>query len=539
MKKIIAILFSLLFLSSSSYAYVSSFDVEIEKDIASPNETLDMTIKAVDDDWDVVEDYEWDVMMLIWWDNFDADVEFPSDGFYEFKAEDQWEVTFTKWLIFRDTWDFEVEVEDLMDADVSWSTNITIDSWADWMEFDVNVDSPVDWSTHTSHSINVIGSTDAPNTIYEIFINDEMVRDDITDENWDFNTYVDGQWAGELTLRVDLVGIDWNVVWQSDDINFTHEPDEEELFKSIELSPWNDVKQWDSVDITVETSSSAEAVDLNIEGYDVFTMDRTSEWVFERTITMNDSWSYELSVEVMAMWDWENFRNVDHINVEKERSIRNIRFERLPESDAIDFEWSFDWEIPKFKFAYATSEEDLDSSDRYEAVVDENEYTLENVEEWDNYYVRVYPLDIYDEVYWNESDIVLVEAWMMASPSCTVSWITLWTKTEDWTNYLTWDEVEWADIYEIYMAEDETSSISDMSKVWETDDTKFEYPFDADSEEEIYKWYAVQAKCSDWESVKLDGIEKVKVWPMMNIILFLMLALFVYFWIYLLRTSRN
>lgn len=526
MKKLL-FLIALIFNFAFASAFVAQFEVIVETNNARVNEPLDLTIKAVDDLWNVVVDYVWDILILLEWHWFDA-ADLPSDWIYSFRAEDQWEVKFTKWLTFRQEWTFELVVEDFLDFSISGMTEVNVWNPDDWLRFNVDIVSPVQWSTVKGSSVNVIWTTDAPNTIYEIFVNWTMVRDDITSPDGDINLFLDPRATWNLSLYINLLDIENNIVGVSETVNFTFQPEDDNFFKSIEIRPWNTVNEWDQISVVVNTIDSVETAELVFEWYSEFVMDRQSNGVFFRSINMNDAWSYEISLNLMSNWVNKNYKNVDVINVIKERVIRNIRFEKFADSNSIDFEWTYSWEIPRFKFAYAKTQAWLDSSDRDEIIVDVNKVLLNEIDVTEDLYVKVYPLNLSNQVDWTPSTIVLVEWTLMWSPSCTVAWIQLKTEEVDWKHYLVWWDVEWAENYEIFISDNEKSSIRDMQKVGETTQTRFEFPFDADAESEIYKWYAVQAKCIDWTSLQIDWMAKVKVWPLTNILLFLLISLFFY-----------
>ncbi len=95
--------------------------------------------------------------------------------------------------------------------------------------------------------------------------------------------------------------------------------------------------------------------------------------------------------------------------------------------------------------------------------------------------------------------------------------------------YLTWDEVEDVKKYTVYKSSKEADSVDDMEKVTETEDNKFEYPFDPDAEQNEYAYYLVQAECEDGTEVNLDGIKKVQVGPMNMIGALLILSVLAYF----------
>ncbi len=70
-----------------------------------------------------------------------------------------------------------------------------------------------------------------------------------------------------------------------------------------------------------------------------------------------------------------------------------------------------------------------------------------------------------------------------------------------------------------------------MQKVTETEENRFEYPFNKSAKQEKYAYYAVQAICKDGKALVIEDIKKVQTWPMENFLLLLFIAIFFY-WSY-------
>jgi hypothetical protein len=85
-----------------------------------------LIIKAVDANGDVVSDYEWDVLITIQdegWNDISDDqnkVTLPDDWVATFTIDDEGVKTYSKWLIFRQSGTYTVEVSDLTNSDISW-----------------------------------------------------------------------------------------------------------------------------------------------------------------------------------------------------------------------------------------------------------------------------------------------------------------------------------------------------------------------------------------------------------------------------------
>ena len=102
-------------------------------------------------------------------------------------------------------------------------------------------------------------------------------------------------------------------------------------------------------------------------------------------------------------------------------------------------------------------------------------------------------------------------------------------------HYLVWDDVPNATSYTVYMADDITAP---KRKLLTTTETRFEYPFDYSSEEEIYAYFWVEATCDDGKTVELTSSQKVQVGPKEDILLLICVSLFIYAGIRLYRYAE-
>jgi hypothetical protein len=111
---------------------------------------------------------------------------------------------------------------------------------------------------------------------------------------------------------------------------------------------------------------------------------------------------------------------------------------------------------------------------------------------------------------------------------CIVNGITVYTERIGNKYYLNRDATENAEKYVIYRSDFENTAIDKMQKVWESTDTRFEYPFNNLAQTDQYAYYAVQAICTDGSEVLLDNVKRVHVWPMDNALLFVVMVSLLY-----------
>lgn len=69
--------------------------------------------------------------------------------------------------------------------------------------------------------------------------------------------------------------------------------------------------------------------------------------------------------------------------------------------------------------------------------------------------------------------------------------------------YLTWPAISDANRYIVYRSDFANVALDAMQRVGETSETRFMYPFDMQSEEAQYAYYAVQAICDSGQSPQI------------------------------------
>jgi cysteine-rich repeat protein len=97
--------------------------------------------------------------------------------------------------------------------------------------------------------------------------------------------------------------------------------------------------------------------------------------------------------------------------------------------------------------------------------------------------------------------------------SCNTGNIPLETMQINGQYYISWKPIDKAVSYIVYRADKSVSSLNAMNVVSRTVSTKFEYPFDPNSEMDQYAWYAVEAICENNDQKQIGNITAVKVGP--------------------------
>ena len=210
----------------------------------------------------------------------------------------------------------------------------------------------------------------------------------------------------------------------------------------------------------------------------------------------------------------------DTISVKEYVWVKNIKF------SATGVDWTqvvVSWEtvgnISRYQITYWTWKNDLNKS----TVVSSSSILIENLEKDTTYYFQIIPQDENSHTSWDPSDVV---EYRPSALACVVKWIKVVTE-KIWDNYyLVRDPVENAISYEVYRSD--WADMTDARLVWSLTGTRFQYLYNPDATKDEYAFYQVQAICPDWKSVVVDKAQKVKVWPVENILLIIIISIFVY-----------
>lgn len=525
MKRLIIILFVLLSMSWFTFALVDHLYVQVRPDTPVINEAVDLIIKAVDANWDVVKDYTTEAIYVkVDWGTQD-DYKFENE-FITMADTDQWEKEIHKDLTFIKKWTYTLSFADVIDSQITWEVVVNViwewDKPTSWL---ISIETPVKGSVELSSSVNIVAKSNIPTQEYVVYVDDEKKTWNMTDENWDINASVDWLKPWNHVLSISIIDIEWKVTAESEKIDFSIEWSDEKLFKTIEFIPSNTASRWDSVKVVVTTADTVWSAELDIKWMSKYPMDGKWDGKFETNVLTDIVGQFSVNLSLIVEGVSNDFENVGTLIVTEENAIKTVRYVRQ-ETNQIDLDWDYIWQIKKFRVDFWTWKDQLNS----EIVVTENKAILKDVNEVDTYYVQIFPLDDNEAVSGKESDIVVIEPsvkWS-AIPVCKVQGILIWTQRENDKYYLTWQPVEWASKYIVYKSETETKLIKDMQKVWETQETRFEYPFDNKAMEDVYNYYGVEAVC-EAGNVQVDNIKKVKVWPWDTMLFIMLLSMFVFF----------
>lgn len=540
---------SALFFWSMTYAQsiVDRYIIELSNNPFQINEAVDMTIKAVDKNGDIVKSYVWDALIEVQGLQ-DADVTYPNNGVVSFVASDQWQKKFNKGLIIKKSGTFKLSVRDIID-DYVWNLSIEVKSAGSTSSVSaVTITSPIKDSIESNQNVNVVGnSKDFPNSPFKLFVDDKESTPSNTNENGDFSLYTDNLSLGEHTIQIKIFNSSDEIVAESEKINFKIEQSAGPVFKSILIVPSSGAKVDEKIDVTVSTNPETRVVELIIWENSFF-MEKSKEGEFIKSLKISKSGDYDVDLKLSSDNGTKSFTKVDSINIipsvnnsiDSDFVVKNLRYTYAKDTNRYNLSRQYEGDMKKFIVLIWKQKDNLQQTATIKELVPTNNFTFTPAQH-DGYFVQVYGVDSMDNISGVPSDIIYLSAPIEYTnvSVCKVDSIHVDT-TKIWDKYfLIWDKISWVDRYIVYNSDYPTDNINSMVKIGETSQNKFEYYFDEKAPTPTYKYYIVQGICSDGKKIQAPSSEKVQVWPMNLAIYVTCFALFAYTSFRLRRNSDN
>jgi len=270
---IVASLFVFLFSSSAHAAGpLDYFEVILGADEAKVWEALDITISAVDKNWEIVTDYTGDILVF---SESDAEAEFPNalaENSYSFTNINEWSVKFENAVKFNNAGVQDVYVYDLNDENILWVAEVTISEDEIESNVEIQIISPENGVTLGKNNITVSGMTKKNHQV-RIIVNNDQDLFTTSNAEWLFEKEVENltEWTNSIQAHVlnadsEKIGESWMI-----DIKINSAAPE---FKRINITPEGEVEA--ESEITVEVISNAGLSEVRVIINDIITT--LSEW---------------------------------------------------------------------------------------------------------------------------------------------------------------------------------------------------------------------------------------------------------------------
>lgn len=240
---------------------VVEFEV-IAPTTAKVNEAIDVTIRAIDAEKKVVEDYKGSIIFVS--KNF-GDV-IPSQGkSITFSAEDKWQKVFSKGVIFKTPGKQEILVMDVSDSP-EWKATITItpaDATSGSGQESVTIITPENNSKISGDTVIVSGKT-KKNSKVSIILNGQEAGTAVTDSDGLFNKNITGITQDKNILSVAVLDGNNATIGKSTDINFEKIGSTSSI-QNVLISPESNIIAGDQITFTVEATPGLSNVSITLE----------------------------------------------------------------------------------------------------------------------------------------------------------------------------------------------------------------------------------------------------------------------------------
>lgn len=522
--------------------------------------------------WSPMTSYTWTIIILISEENWGilnkSEYTLPNLWVYSFLAWDLWSKEFQKWLEIKKEWNFYIEVSDLNDPEdkTLWKQLVqVIKNWEWAWKIHIDVLNPISNTILTTEKVEILAQAESlPNSTVLIYIDDQIFTQTTTDSNGLINHTMQniGQW--NHSLRLEISDIEWNILWTSDKIFFTYTPQDIQWFKDIKIEPENWLIVWDSIDITISTDEAVESVKLRLsDGSDDVFLTKVWNEKFSWKTFLTSTWTINLSIDITALNNTvtKSYDDIKTITVSDLPQISNIQINTDDEKQTAEIIWDSSSENTwSYLISYRLDNFVYTGQDRTET----KSFIFTDVPYDTPIYLNITPylgeeLTKHGAASQTIQFIIRKPSEETESNTSTNTWGTsipgVWTEEENIASkctiqniatrtvkigdnhYLVRDKVENVSKYIVYSSESPLGI--DRTKVYETTDTSYEYPFDYTSEEDQFMYFRIVWICDDGEELELSWATKVQVWPVQDFFLLVCMTLLIYFGIRLFRQTEE
>lgn len=564
MKKILTwILVTVLFFWVSVFAadHPDSFQVEVNPSSFAINQPVDMTIKAIKNG-QIMKNFEGQIYIQVLGDGIGVhDYTVPEIGLGEMKLVDQGTKTYSKGLQIKKPGNYRVRVEDFMLETIFGETTVIVSSDQQETLRTISFYSPLQNGTETEAMMSVMASApELVNSRIQIYLNDLMVKEGMTDANGLLNETIPLQKAGTNVIELKAVSVNNQVVGASEKRTFLYQPSNEELFKSVAMTPNQELKIWDKVRFELFTDERVSSAKLAFSGAQEFPLDKEKDGLFAKEIMLTTTGTLQINAELIAGTTTKNYENILIFPVKDHIKIGEVRMVLNPNAAAtLDLSWAvIGGESKDYAIKYGLEKENLAGV----LFTQEPKASIGSLAYGKSYFFQIMattpehipeglPSEViqYDlPILWGTGSLALAlsgnllttdephaVAPVLDVPTCVVKNISFTTKKIGNKYYLVRNQVENVQKYLVYRSD--FADGSNRQFVGETTVPRFEYPFDKTSEEDVYAYYRIEAVCSDGKNLVLTEAEKVKVWPFEDMLMILA-ATFLLYLMYRLYTYR-
>ena len=566
MKRLLASSLMITFFGVTFAVSPDAFQIEVSPSSFAVNQAVDFTIKAIKNK-QVMKNYTGMVFMSVDGIAKDSasklkltDATISNGGILEMGLADQWVKKYTKGLLITKPGNFTVSVADFTQDTISWSTTVMVSSDFKAEVRNIQILSPSAWSEENQSTINVMATADTlPNARVQILLNDALAKETTTDANGLINDTISGLKVGTNVLQIKALSVTNEQVGSSEKLVFTYQGQSGNLLKSFTATPNQNLKVWNKVRFELTTEDNVSSAKLIFPDNKEYPLDKEKDGLFSKELMLTQTGSLDVASELSAGPTLsKKYDKMLTLEVADNTQIWEVKIQALTTlAGAIQLDWKvIGWSSPAYAIQYGLTKDDLAGT----AITKETTATLSGFTYGKDYFFKIQPLNIQNIVDGLPSDVLEftmpIASWTgpnqtalsasglemtpdhptAALPTCVVKNIKVSTQKIGNKYYLVRNKIENATKYLVYKSD--FADNSDKSFLGETELTRFEYPFDKTSKEDVYAYYTVEALCADGNKAVLTEAQKVKVGPVEDMMLILTLTMLGYL-IYRLYSYRE
>ncbi len=566
MKRLLASSLMITFFGVAFAVSPDAFQIEVSPSSFAVNQAVDFTIKAIKNK-QVMKNYTGMVFMSVDGIAKDSasklkltDATISNGGILEMGLADQWVKKYTKGLLITKPGNFTVSVADFAQDTISWSTTVMVSSDFKAEVRNIQILSPSAWSEENQSTINVMATADTlPNARVQILLNDALAKETTTDANGLINDTISGLKVGTNVLQIKALSVTNEQVGSSEKLVFTYQGQSGNLLKSFTATPNQNLKVWNKVRFELTTEDNVSSAKLIFPDNKEYPLDKEKDGLFSKELMLTQTGSLDVASELSAGPTLsKKYDKMLTLEVADNTQIWEVKIQALTTlAGAIQLDWKvIGWSSPAYAIQYGLTKDGLAGT----AITKETTATLSGFTYGKDYFFKIQPLNIQNIADGLPSDVLEftmpIASWTgpnqtalsasglemapdhptAALPTCVVKNIKVSTQKIGNKYYLVRNKIENATKYLVYKAD--FADNSDKSFLGETELTRFEYPFDKTSKEDVYAYYTVEALCADGNKAVLTEAQKVKVGPVEDMMLILTLTMLGYL-IYRLYSYRE
>lgn len=566
MKRLLASSLMITFFGVTFAVSPDAFQIEVSPSSFAVNQAVDFTIKAIKNK-QVMKNYTGMVFMSVDGIAKDSasklkltDATISNGGILEMGLADQWVKKYTKGLLITKPGNFTVSVADFTQDTISWSTTVMVSSDFKAEVRNIQILSPSAWSEENQSTINVMATADTlPNARVQILLNDALAKETTTDANGLINDTISGLKVGTNVLQIKALSVTNEQVGSSEKLVFTYQGQSDNLLKSFTATPNQNLKVWNKVRFELTTEDNVSSAKLIFPDNKEYPLDKEKDGLFSKELMLTQTGSLDIASDLSAGPTLsKKYDKMLTLEVADNTQVWEVKIQALTTlAGAIQLDWKvIGWSSPAYAIQYGLTKDDLAGT----AITKETTATLSGFTYGKDYFFKIQPLNIQNIADGLPSDVLEftmpIASWTgpnqtalsasglemtpdhptAALPTCIVKNIKVSTQKIGNKYYLVRNKIENATKYLVYKSD--FADNSDKSFLGETELTRFEYPFDKTSKEDVYAYYTVEALCADGNKAVLTEAQKVKVGPVEDMMLILTLTMLGYL-IYRLYSYRE